>query len=361
VPFLSTRGMPVSHPVYGVNHKETIRLLKERSLRLRRGGSLLDGRKIGLIVEGGAMRGVISCAALLGLEELGMTEAFDEVYGASAGAVNAAYFLAGQAAYATTIYSQKINNTRFIRRLWHRQIVDIDSLFESIIARERPLRVDKVLASRSPLFIAIADACTGKAFLSPAQTSSTPLLTLLKASSAMPLLYNGLVKVDGRDCFDGGLINPLPILDAIEAGCTDLLVLLTRPASFRECIPSVIERQLFEMRCARGNGAIMKAFCNTHLRSNGARDIAFGRQSGPAGINIATICPDESGPGIERTTRNAQLLRAAAIASARRTLRTFGHPVEEFVEVLRPFPALELDLEPPAMDSESGESTLTPV
>ena len=39
----------------------------------------------------------------MGLEELGMTVAFDEVYGASAGAVNAAYFLAGQAAYATSL------------------------------------------------------------------------------------------------------------------------------------------------------------------------------------------------------------------------------------------------------------------
>src|SRR5438876_11223893 len=156
VPFLSTRGMPVSHAVYGVNRKETIRLLKERSLRLRRGGSVVDGRKVGLIVEGGAMRGVISCAALLGLEELGLTEVFDEVYGASAGAVNAAYFLAGQAACATTIYYQKINNTRFIRRFWHRKIVNIDDLFDCIIRSERPLRVDQVQASRSQLFITIA-------------------------------------------------------------------------------------------------------------------------------------------------------------------------------------------------------------
>src|SRR5205809_3781002 len=142
----------MSPNVYGINPTGTIDLLKKRAALIKQGRKPADGRKVALIVEGGAMRGVISCAALMGLEELGMTEAFDEVYGASAGAVNAAYFLAGQAAYATTIYSQKINNTRFIRRLWHRQIVDIDSLFESIIARERPLRVDKVLASRSPLF-----------------------------------------------------------------------------------------------------------------------------------------------------------------------------------------------------------------
>src|SRR2546425_917115 len=139
--------VPMSLNVYGVNPSGTIELLKERAGQIKQGRELADGRKVALIVEGGAMRGVISCAALMGLEELGMTEAFDEVYGASAGAVNAAYFLARQAAYATTIYSQKINNTRFIRRLWHRQIVDIDDLFDSIIAGDRPLDVEKVLAS----------------------------------------------------------------------------------------------------------------------------------------------------------------------------------------------------------------------
>src|SRR5438067_13351561 len=138
--------------VSGISPSATIDLLKERASCLQDGRVPRDGRKVGLIVEGGGMRGVISCAALMGLEELGMQEVFDEVYGASAGAVNAAYFLAGQASYATTIYYQKINNTRFIRRFWHRKVVDIDDLFESIIAGQRPLRVDKVMAARSQLF-----------------------------------------------------------------------------------------------------------------------------------------------------------------------------------------------------------------
>src|SRR2546425_13217613 len=137
----------MSVTIFGVNPTGTIALLKERARCLRQGSTPVDGRKVGLIVEGGAMRGVISCAALQALEELGMTAVFDEVYAASAGAVNAAYFLAGQAAYATSIYYQKINNTRFIRRMWHRKLVDIDDLFDSIIAGDRPLRVEKVLAS----------------------------------------------------------------------------------------------------------------------------------------------------------------------------------------------------------------------
>lgn len=63
----------MSVTIYGVNASNTIHLLKERARRAREGRSPLDGRKVALIVEGGAMRGVISCAALMGLEELGMT------------------------------------------------------------------------------------------------------------------------------------------------------------------------------------------------------------------------------------------------------------------------------------------------
>jgi predicted patatin/cPLA2 family phospholipase len=342
--------------IHGVNPTGTIELLKERAYRWGRGGMPADGRKVALIVEGGAMRGVISCAALMGLEELGMTHVFDEVYGASAGAVNAAYFLAEQAAYATTIYYQKINNTRFLRRLWHRKVVDIDDLFETVIARERPLRVDKVLAARSRLFITIADASTGEAFLSEAQSSGTPLLTLLKASSAMPILYNGLIPVDGRECFDGALINPLPVLEAMASGCTDLLVLLTRPASFRENLPGRLEQRIFEMWCAKGNSQLMAAYCNMHVRHNSVRDIVLGREPVPEGINIATLCPEEKDPRVERMTRSTEVLRAAAIGSAKRTLRAFGRRVDDFVEVLRPYTSCPQD--PERAIPESDDSAL---
>ena len=40
-----------------------------------------DGNKIGLVVQGGNMRGIISGGALIGLESLGLTDVFDIVYG----------------------------------------------------------------------------------------------------------------------------------------------------------------------------------------------------------------------------------------------------------------------------------------
>jgi predicted patatin/cPLA2 family phospholipase len=342
--------------VHGINPANIIGLLKERAELIQRGIKPSDDRKVGLVVEGGAMRGVISCAALQGLEELGMTQVFDEVYAASAGAVNAAYFLAGQAGYATTIYYQKVNTTRFIRRMWHRQVVDLDELFESIVGRERPLQVQRVLVSRSQFFIVVGDAITGESFLAHAQSSAVPVLTLLKASSAMPLLYNALVDVEGRQCFDGGLINPLPIMDAIENGCTDLLVLLTRPASYRECIPSGLEQRLFNLRCAKGNAELMDVYRNAPMRANTLRDIALGKEGGQSGINIATICPGEADPMVERTTRNAALLKSAAIASVRRTLLAFGYPVEDIIEIIRPFRAAAPAFDAATMPAVSGDT-----
>ncbi len=331
----------VIQAIRGVNPEAVIELLKERVQALRAGQFQLDGRKLALIVEGGAMRGVVSCGALMALEELGLTETFEEVYGASAGAINAAYFLAGQAAYATTIYYQDINTSRFIRPPWRRRLVDLDYLFDTVIARERRLRVEKVLDSRSQFYISIADAKTGEGFLANAQESQEPLLTLLKASGAMPLLYNGLVVVQGRECFDGGLINPLPIYQAVENGCTDLLVLLTRPESFRMESPSAFERRLFESNCARGNDLLMQRFIQGYTHSNELRDVAFGRTPTPSSVNIATICPEEDEPPVERMSRDRQLLKNAAIASARRTLIAFGRIAEEFAEVLRPYPPIE--------------------
>jgi predicted patatin/cPLA2 family phospholipase len=194
-----------------------------------------------------------------------------------------------------------------------------------------------VLESPTRLHVVVSDAMSARAVIIDVWRSSVPLLTILKASSAMPLLHNQHVEVEGRGCFDGGFLNPLPILEAIEDGCTDILVLMTRPAKHRELPPGWFEIDLFRRRCAQGNDALTEAFRRCYSNANHLRDIALGRSTN-LNVNIATICPEPDEPTIEWTERSSRILKTAAIASARRVLETFGHPCEEFVEVVRPFP-----------------------
>ena len=57
------------------------------------------------------MRGVYSMAALAELQRLGCGDVFSCAAGASTGAINLAYFLAGRAEAAVAVYTETISNT----------------------------------------------------------------------------------------------------------------------------------------------------------------------------------------------------------------------------------------------------------
>src|SRR5690348_395584 len=94
-----------------------------------------DARKLGLIVEGGGMRGVLSAGALLALHLLGFRNCFDEVYAASAGGVNAAYFLSGQGTLGISIYFDDISNRRFINPLRFWKMLDVEYVYDHVVVK----------------------------------------------------------------------------------------------------------------------------------------------------------------------------------------------------------------------------------
>ena len=107
------------------------------------------------------MRGVVSAGMAAAIEQLGLRDAFDEVHGASAGAFNAAFLLAGQAAYLTTLYQYGFGDPRFvsaIRALRGGPAFDMDHVINHVWTRERPLRFDAVLSSGIDLHCTATDA-----------------------------------------------------------------------------------------------------------------------------------------------------------------------------------------------------------
>src|SRR5690348_3350762 len=102
-----------AHPVLSV--------LRARRAAGSRPGERADGFKVGLAVEGGGLRGVVSAGMVTALEDLGFADAFDDIYACSSGAVNAAYFVTRQTWFPLTIYFDDMTTGEFLdyRRVLH--------------------------------------------------------------------------------------------------------------------------------------------------------------------------------------------------------------------------------------------------
>src|SRR5215470_1248729 len=306
-------------------------VLKEIEQRL---GLLKEGRelcglntKLGLVVEGGGMRGVVSGGALIAMEHVGLTSVFDEVYGESAGAINACYFLAGKAAFGARIYLEDLTSLRFINPLRRRKILDVDFLIEEVMTSIKPLPVERVMQSRSRLFVSITNAVDGTGRVVDVKKESPPLLALLKATAAIVPLYNSSVLLEGVPYVDGGITDPIPVGHAIHSGCTHILVLLTRPRDFVARPFQGVERFVLKRWLRGWDPRFVHAFFNVRSqRYNEARAMAFGQVAAPNGIEIAVIAPTGREPRVTRVTISRKRLEGAMQASTASTMALFGEP-----------------------------------
>jgi predicted patatin/cPLA2 family phospholipase len=277
-----------------------------------RSGRRDDGRKLALVLEGGGMRGAYTGGGVVALERLGLTSAFDEVYATSAGAMNAAYFLAHQASQGIVLYPDYLARTRFYNPLRVWKSIDIDYVFDRLITREVPLDLAAVAASPSKLFVAVMDRATGEGKLLCAGGDAEILRSILKAATAIPVLYNRTVRVHDRDYIDGGLVTPFPLLDAVANGCTDILLLLSSDEAHDREPPPRWARMIFNVLCARGSAPLNAAFAGYAQTRSRCMEAALGKVALRSGVNIATV----TSGGLVRlhrtSTQRAILLRASA-------------------------------------------------
>jgi predicted patatin/cPLA2 family phospholipase len=311
-------------PLYlGSNADAAIANIRARAAARKLDPDAKDQRKLALVVEGGSMRGVLSAGGVVALSYLGYNDLFDEVFATSAGVMNVGYLLSRQAELGITVYFESLLDRRFWspRRFW--KMLDIDYLFRDVVAAEKPLKVDVLLESRSRLLVAALDIETAEGTVFDTKTVDAPLLDVLKAATAIPILYNRSVVVQGRHYVDGGLAIPFPLQAAIDRGATDVLVLLTRPPAYRSPHPNWQQRLLFRRMVHGNKRKLAELFARHATIADAARDLALGKTKPSRPVNIVTVCPDLP-ELITRTTQDPNILHAGAFRYGRKLLTALG-------------------------------------
>jgi len=230
-----------THPV--------IELIKNRYLEKSEPSQRKDNFKIGLVLEGGGMRGVVGASMATALHYLGLVNTFDAVYGSSAGALAGSLFVTNNMPLGPTIYYEDLVRKEFInfRNIFSRDkpIMNLDYLMNDILQNKKPLNWQYLIESKLRLKIAVSSITRRKLLCLDDYKTKEELFTLLKASATIPFVAGPPIKYKEDFLFDASIYGPIPYLSAINDGCTHLLVLLTRPQEIKHGNTSFIEKYYF--------------------------------------------------------------------------------------------------------------------
>lgn len=183
--------------------------------------------KIGLVLEGGAYRGIFTAGVLDNLQKHNIT--FPYIIGVSAGAGNATSFVSkqnGKIKYAIT--EQSTSSHYGIKQMLHsKKILDTDGIVQDYFYRQFPFDFQTFFASDTECEFVLTCCETGQAAYFSAEGSEQRLLTLTKATCSLPILCKP-VALNGRCYLDGSLTDSVPVEYALQNKCDKVVVVLTR-------------------------------------------------------------------------------------------------------------------------------------
>ncbi len=186
-----------------------------------------------IVAEGGGQRGIFT-AGILDAFQQQQFNPFRLAVGVSSGAQNLLSYWLGERGYARRLIEDLTTKPSFYvpyRWLFAKSVLDLDQYFTQIETDPEyrlPLESFDALVREKPIIFVATDKHSGEAiYLEP--TSAT-VLKYLKASSAVPLLYQKAVSVNGYELFDGGVADPIPVVKAHAMGANKIVVVRTIPS-----------------------------------------------------------------------------------------------------------------------------------
>jgi predicted patatin/cPLA2 family phospholipase len=320
--FVARRGdVTTGQLAAGTVRPKLATVLGERLATGSRPGRRTDGARVALAIEGGGMRGAVSAGMSLALQELGLLDAFDAVYGASAGAITSAWLLSsrpeGLRGFSDPRFAKVLIRKRNLLR--GRPMVDVERLVEQVYLHEFPLDYASVLSTPIELHPLATDIATGQVADLHAELADTHSLRLaIRASAALPVLAGRPITLGGRRYFDAGLAESVPFRQALRDGATHVLVLRSRPALVGEraarVTPSFGARFVASVALRRHPQALRATYLRRAARQvEDDRLLAeYDADFAPLGeCVVGAIWPDPSLPSIGRLETDGALLEEA--------------------------------------------------
>lgn len=190
--------------------------------------------KYGLVMEGGAMRGLFTAGVTDVLMENGIT--FDGAIGVSAGACFGCNYKSGQRGRAIrynlrfcrdkrycSVYSLIRTGDMFGAEFCYHTMPDELDIFDYNEYNKNPME----------FYVVCTDVETGKPVYKRLNTLDSEKLEWIRASASMPLASR-IVEIDGRKLLDGGISDSIPLGFMERHGYDKNIVILTQPRDYEK-------------------------------------------------------------------------------------------------------------------------------
>jgi predicted patatin/cPLA2 family phospholipase len=258
--------------------------------------------KKGLIMEGGAMRGMFTAGVIDVMMEHGIV--FDGAIGVSAGA-----------AFGCNYKSKQIGrviryNTRFCRDkryggfrvlLKEGNFYSKQFCYEEVPMKHDIFDFDTYESNPMEFFVVATDVDTGKAEYHILADRHDHGFEWIRASASMPLVSQ-MVEIDGRRYLDGALADSIPVQYFESIGYDRNVVILTQPMGFRKKPDSMLPLMKLHYRKFP---KLVEAITTRHEQYNATLDHIAHRE---AAGELLVIRPAEKLP-IGRTEKDPDKLR----------------------------------------------------
>lgn len=190
--------------------------------------------KKGLVLEGGALRGLFTAGILDVLMENGVR--FDGLVGVSAGAAFGCNYKSGQPGRVIRYNKRFAHEWRFCS--WRSWLKTGDLYGGRFCYHTMPEELDvfdTAAFDQNPMeFYAVCtDVETGRAVYQKLSRCSYDTYEYIRASASMPMVSR-IVEVGGRKLLDGGVADSIPLRFFQEQGYERNLVILTQPADYQK-------------------------------------------------------------------------------------------------------------------------------